>query len=355
MTEPKPLARLSPPSAPASTVARLTRKQKAAVIVRFLLSEGADLPLSELPEPLQAELTAQMGAMRHIDRDTLGEVVSEFAAELEGMGLTFPHGVSGALSALDGRISPRTAARLRKEAGVRQTGDPWDQVRDAPVEHLLPMLTGESTEVAAVLLSKLDVARAADLLGRLPGEDARRITYAMSRTGKVTPDAVDRIGLSLAAQLADIPESAFGTAPVKRLGEILNLSASETRNALLEGLNSTDSDFAAELRRTIFTFAHIPARLGARDVPRVLREVDQGDLVTALATAQTGEDAPAAAFLLDSLSNRMAEALREQIAEAPPPTETEGEAAMTRIVAVIRKLEDAGDITLATPGRDTGG
>lgn len=103
---------------------RLTRRQKAAIVVRFLLREGADVPLSDLPEPLQEALTTQMGAMRYVDRATLADVVAEFATEIEATGLTFPGGVAGALLALDGRISPQTAARLRKEAGVRQFGDP---------------------------------------------------------------------------------------------------------------------------------------------------------------------------------------------------------------------------------------
>ena len=158
MSLPTPLARISP-TAPsgASTATRLTRRQKAAIIVRFLLNEGADIPLSDLPDALQGTLTAQMGSMRYVDRATLISVVTEFAAELEAMGLTFPHGMAGALIALDGRISPQTAARLRKEAGVRQFGDPWDQVRAADLADLIPIIQAESTEVAAVMLSKLDV------------------------------------------------------------------------------------------------------------------------------------------------------------------------------------------------------
>src|SRR6056297_901474 len=190
MTDQTQLARLSPPSRDASAAARLTRRQKAAIIVRFLLNEGADVPLCDLPEPLQESLTTQMGSMRYVDRSTLSEVVAEFAAELEAMGLTFPNGVAGALSALDGRISPQTAARLKKEAGVRQFGDPWEQVRSAGADDLLNILQRESTEIAAGMLSKLDVARAADLLGKLPGDTARRITYAVSQTEAVTPEAV---------------------------------------------------------------------------------------------------------------------------------------------------------------------
>jgi len=127
MSQPTPLARIACPTPPpqASTAARLTRRQKAAIIVRFLLNEGADVPLSDLPDALQGTLTTQMGSMRYVDRTTLLSVVTEFAAELEAMGLTFPHGMAGALTALDGRISPqlpRACARSRRAAVRRPVG-----------------------------------------------------------------------------------------------------------------------------------------------------------------------------------------------------------------------------------------
>ena len=350
MSTSTPLARITPSRASGPASARLSRCQKAAIIVRFLLNEGADIPLRDLPEQLQAQLTTQMGSMRYVDRSTLADVVAEFAAELEAMGLTFPRGVAGALTALDGRISPQTAARLRKEAGVRQFGDPWEQVRAAATDDLAKMITRESTEVAAVMLSKLDVARAAELLGRLPGDQARRITYAVSQTGAVTPEAVDRIGLALAAQLHDVPETAFDDGPVERVGAILNFSAAATRDDVLTGLDETDQDFAKLVRKAIFTFVHIPARVAAVDIPKIIREVDQAVLVTALASAtdQGGDLAPAAEFILGNISNRMADALREEIQEQGRIKPREGETAMTEIVNAIRTLEARGEITLVS-------
>ncbi|WP_135506357.1 flagellar motor switch protein FliG [Roseovarius aestuariivivens] len=343
----KTIARLAPPQAAKTP---LSRRQKAAIVVRFLLNEGADLQLSDLPEDLQSSLTKQMGSMRYVDRDTLRDVVAEFAAELESMGLTFPRGVAGALSALDGRISPQTAQRLRKEAGVRQFGDPWEQVRLAPADALLEMLAGESTEVAAVLLSKLDVARAADLLGRLPGEAARRITFAMSQTAAVTPDAVDRIGLSLAAQLHEVPDIAFRDGPEKRVGAILNYSPAAKRDEVLTGLDAEDEAFAARVRRAIFTFSNIPERVSDLDVPTITREIEQATLVTALSAAAGEQDTQVAAeFILSNMSRRMSDALREEMAERDAPKKKDGEAAMTEVVNTIRRLEANGGITLLLP------
>jgi flagellar motor switch protein FliG len=353
MAESNSLAPLSQDRQPRHAAAKLTRRQKAAIIVRFLLNEGAEVRLGDLPEQLQEQLTTQMGAMRYVDRATLAAVVSEFAGELEGMGLTFPRGVAGALSALDGRISPQTAARLRKEAGVRQFGDPWDLVRRAETGHLLPILQAESAEVAAVLLSKLEVTRAADLLARLPGDVARRITYAVSQTEAITPEAADRIGLALAAQIHDVPETAFDADPVERVGEILNYSPAATRDSLLEGLDEADSDFAARVRQAIFTFVHIPVRLEPLDVPKAVRQVDRGVLVTALAAARAGDLAPAADFILDNMSKRMAEALRDAMEELGEVKARDGEEAMTEVVNAIRQLEAEGDITLRQPEAET--
>ncbi len=318
----------------------LDRRRKAAIIVRLLVKEGAEIPLSELPDELQAELAQEMGAMRYVDRDTLRAVIDEFADELERVGLAFPGGMAGALDALDGHLSAPTAARLRREAGVRQSGDPWARLGALPPKELLPFVTAESIEVAAVLLSKLETSKAAALLGLLPGARARRITYAVSLTAAITPEAVDRIGLALAAQLDARPPRAFPDEPVQRVGAILDSSAAATRDDVLEGLEETDR-----------AFADIPGRLEPRDAGKILREMEQPVLARALAAAEVSDEGlrDAAAFLLDNISSRLADTLREEMAGLGEVSAQEGEEAITEVVGVIRRLERAGEIRLATP------
>ncbi|MDA7963370.1 FliG C-terminal domain-containing protein [Ruegeria sp.] len=322
----------------------LSRTQKAAVIVRLLLNEGADIPLEELPDPLQEQLTHQLGRMGLVDRVTLDAVAREFADALDSVGLAFPHGLAGALDAVNGKIAPATAARLRKVAGVRQIGDPWQRLREIAVEDLAEMAQAESTEVAAVMLSKLETAKAAQLLGQLPGPTARRITYAVSKTANVTPEAVERIGWSLAAQLDQRPTPAFKDGPGARVGAILNQSAANTRDGLLTALDEEDADFADTVRKSIFIFAHIPTRIQPRDVPAILREVDQPVLVAAMAGAASDEDRVVVEFLLSNISGRMADNLREEVTERGKVKQSEAENAMSEVVAAIRTLLDAGTI-----------
>jgi flagellar motor switch protein FliG len=323
----------------------LSQRRKAAIVVRFLLAQGQRLPLDSLPLDLQIALTHELAGMRAIDRATLDAVIAEFAAEVERLGMAFPTGIESALEILGGSISDGAAARVRRDAGLALQADPWDRIAALDPADLVPIVEGESVEVAAVVLSKLKVAKAATLLGLIPGERARRITYAMSRTGAVTPMAVQRIGEAIVGGLDGGQPAAFPEAPVDRVGAILNFAPSATREDVLSALDETDGDFAREVRRTIFTFAHIPQRLAARDIPKIVRAMDQAALARAVAAA-TDADAPVADFLLSNMSQRMAEALREAAGEMPAMAPPEAEAAKTEVVRVIRELEAAGEVVL---------
>lgn len=355
MTAPAPSLSpsLSPPLPPAGGQAAapsaLSRRRKAAIVVRALLAQGGPMPLARLPQDLQIALARELAQMRSVDRDTLGAVIAEFTAAIDDQGLTFAPGVEAALGLLEGSISDAAAARLRREAGLTGGGDPWARIAELDGARILPALETESVEVAAVLLSKLKVSKAAELLGMLPGERARRITYAVSRTGAISPAMVRTIGEALVAQLGAERASAFADAPVDRVGAILNFAPSSTREEVLTGLDETDVEFAEKVRRAIFTFANIPARLDARDVPKIIREIDQAALVRALAAATgDGMDAerPAADFILGNMSQRMADSLREAAAEIAPMTPAEADAAMAEVVRVIRALEASGEVFL---------
>lgn len=328
------------------SVDKLSRRAKAAIIVRVLLNEGAEVPLEELPESCQEELTKAMGTMRLVDKDTVVQVIEEFAQQVDGIGLSFPEGIAGALQSLDGKINPLTAARLRKEAGVREMGDPWGRLREMSNEVILPVLEQESVEVAAVLISKLDTKKAASVLGELPGPRARQIAYAVSLTEAVSPDAVDRIGLSLATQLSARPVTAFDEGPVARVGAILNSATSITRDDVLEGLDEKDEGFAAAVRKAIFTFANIPQRIAPRDIPRILREVDQDQLTTVIAGAEEAGVQPSVEYIFENMSARMADQLREEANDRETPKTSEIEEAMGVVVDAIRAMEKSGDLML---------
>ena len=345
---PAMLANLTNPAALAARAPQAIRpREKAAIIVRLLLAEGAPIKLTSLPEDVQTALTQQMGQMRRVSRSDLKIVVDEFLSELEGVGLSFPGGLDGALSIMDGHLSANAANRLRRMSGTSSSADPWERINALPLDLILPVLHEESVEVCAVVLSKLPVSRAADLLSKLPGDRARQVAYAVSLTGNVDPDTVQRIGMSLAAQLDSQPLKAFDVGPGERVGAILNIAAASTRDDVMKGLLEADADFAQIVRKNIFTFEHIRAKLAARDVPKVVRIVDQAALVTALAYAMVNPDlVPSAEHILGNLSQRMMQSLREEIGTRGKIKDKDAEEAMGIIVMAIRQLEGSGEVAL---------
>ncbi len=328
-----------------SSIGHLSGREKAAIVVRLLLSSGSVPAIAQLPESLQTDLTVQLARMSPVDQDTVNAVAAEFADSIERIGLSFPSGLEGALGLLDGVISASASSRVRRMSSDDYHGDPWDKMASVENERLSQVLQDESIEVAAVVLSKLKVSKAAELLGLLPGDRARRITYAISLTGAVAPGMVRRVGIALAEQLDTRPVRAFSDGPVDRVGAILNYSPATVRNQVLDGLDAEDSEFAEQVRKAIFTFANIKDRVAARDVPRIQRDLDQADLLTTIAAA-TGEDIATVDFIMENISQRLAESLRNEAAEKKGVSTTDSEAAMMRIVNTVRELESSGEIFL---------
>lgn len=329
----------------------MTRRRKAAMVVQMLLGDGGSLSLEQLPEALQETLARELGEIRLVDRATVSAVAEEFAAELQAVGLSASGTHDGAVLTLADHLSPVLADRLRSQLESVRNGDHWPAIVALDNTRILAIMQAESIEVCAVTLSKLPVSKAAEVLSKTPGDRARRITYAMSLTADVSPQAVQRIGAALALEYGRPRNLAFEKAPVQRLGAILNSTSTDTREDVLEGLGSTDPTFASDVRKAIFTFKDIAPRVKPTDIPNCIRSVDAEVLTMAIAAGLAGDEAlvASAEFILGSVSQRMAGQLREEAAERGRLKKADAEAAMSAITTAIREMSDGGVITLIDP------
>lgn len=318
------------------------------MIVQLLISDGNKLSLSSLPEAVQAEIAHELGEIRLVDRATVNAVASEFADILSSIGLSAPGGALAALSALSDHISPALAQRLQSQLTADESADPWVQIADLDVDQLVPVFEAESVEVGAIILSKLVVEKAAEVLSALPGERARRITFAVSQTENTKPATIATIGAALVAEYCKTNTTAFAKPPVDRIGAILNSSPAATREAMLTGLEGDDAVLAKSVRKAIFTFIDIPTRLKPTDIPAVLRDVPPDDVTIAIAYAlgAGGELADVAEHILANMSQRMAGQIREDAAEQGTVKDAVGEATLNKVTASIRAMSDSGAITL---------
>lgn len=338
-------------SKPRARTDHLNGLQKAAIIVRVLLAEGVEFPFGSIPSQDQTAMTRALASLRLIDRPTMCAVIEEFVEMLEQVGLSFPESIEDALKLLDGKLDAQATRQLRALTRAGDGADPWAEVEMAEQSDLLRILQQESTVIGAVVLSKLSTERAAALLADLPGEVAQTLALAVGRTEYMSPDVVARIGAELAEQVSNKPPRAFESPSTRRMGEILNSSPAMLREQLLSGLEKTDQVFATGVRKSIFTFQDIPARISATDAPGILRAVDDDDLKLVLA-AEDPTSAPTMDFFLSNISKRMAETLKEDAAALPRPSLKALEAAQARISATIRGMVDSGSVKLVSLDED---
>jgi len=323
----------------------LSPRQKAAVVVRVMLADGADLDLSRLPPELQALLAQEMAGMELVDRETCDQVIAEFCDRLESVGVTFPGSIDGTLDIIGAHLSADTASRLRRIAALNGLADPWDRIAALPPAQLAELARTEAVEVAAVMFTRLPVARASEVFGLLDPALARQIAYAMSLTAGIEAPALRRIGLALMRAVDALPKPAIDGQPVEKVGAILNFAPALTRDMVLAGLDQDDADFAGRVRKTIFTWANIPRRIDPRDIPRIMRELDLTTIARAMAGA-TDENAATVDFLLAGLSTRLADSMREEMEMVGKVTAKDAEEAMNAVVAAIRRMEQAGELFL---------
>jgi len=129
------------------------------------------------------------------------------------------------------------------------------------------------------------------------------------------------------------------------MGSILNVTPPLLREDMLSALHDDAPEFADQVRKAIFTFAHVPSRIAPRDVPRILRDMDKVQLVIALAADDPASRATTE-WLLQNVTQRMAETLREELSSRPRPSLRDSEQAQARLIGLIRTLESDGTIQL---------
>ncbi len=324
------------------------RAEKAAMIVRLLLKDGADLPIKSLPEPSQIRLTRALGALPAVSQATLDTAAAEFVEELEAMALTATGGMHGAIDVLRDQLSHAAAEKLANEAGADDPTHAWRRIAALPSEAQSEILQSESTEIAALTLSKLPVARAAELLGLIPGDRARRIACMTSQIDDLSTEAAARIARALVADYCTTPAPVFDRDAVDRVADMLNATGRARREEVLEGLDADDADFAQAVRKALFVFANIPDRVEPLDIPKVVKLLNPEQMTAAIGygLATPGDDSAAAEFILDNLSKRMATQIREEVEDAGTVDQESAEEAQAALIQSIRDLADGGEIAL---------
>jgi flagellar motor switch protein FliG len=203
----------------------------------------------------------------------------------------------------------------------------------------------------ALVLASLHTSQAAGVLARLPDPQQPDIALRIARMGGTSASVIEQVEEALRHRLGAVAERDYAAAGgTKALAGILNHADRTVERNVLETLAEADQALAEEVRGMLFVFEDI-VKLEDRAVQQLLREVDQKDLVLAM----RGAPENVREVVLTNMSERGAAMLKEEMEIQQPQRKRDVDAAQSRIVAVVRRLEEAGTITIARAGEDEDG
>jgi flagellar motor switch protein FliG len=327
---------------------KLTGKQKAAILLISLGPELSAQVLKHMNEEEVEQLTLEIANIRKISPEERDEVYQEFYQMCVAHEYITQGGIEYAKELLEKAFGPQKSAEIIARLTATLQVRPFDFIRKADPNQLLNFIQNEHPQTIALIIAYLDPEQAAAVLSALPPElqvDVARRVALMDRT---SPEIIKEVERVLERKLSSVVLQDYTSAGgVKSLVEVLNRVDRATEKTIIESLEVQDPELAEEVKKLMFVFEDI-VYLDDRAVQLVLREVDSHDLALALKGA--GEEVRAK--IEKNMSKRAAQILREEIEYMGPVRLRDVEDAQQRIVAVIRKLEEQGQIIISRGGRE---
>jgi flagellar motor switch protein FliG len=327
---------------------RLSGRQKAAVVLISLGTEKAANILQHLSEREVESLSAEVAALWRVRPETSAAVLSEVAERLQARDMLGVGGPEYAREVLEHLLGPERAEEIMGTLTTKTETRPFEFLRRTPPEQVCAFLKDESPQTIALVVASVHSSLAARVLAELPPELQAEVALRIATMSETNPDVIRDIEQGLRQKLANVVAQEFAAAGgVDALAEILNRAGRSTERNVVGAIGDRDQQLAEEIRSRLFTFEDLVI-LEDRDLQLVLREVDQKELQLAL----RGVDQVVVDKVLGNMSQRGAEMLREDMEASPPQRKAVVEEAQGKIVAAVRRLEDAGALVLRRGAED---
>ena len=320
--------------------------QKAAILLVAVGEERAGQIFKHLGETEVEALTLEIANSRKVPTEVCREVIGEAVDSVLAEDYIAEGGVEYARNILERSLGGNRADEIIGRLAATIERRPFEFLRRTPPEQIEVFLRNESPQTIALVVANLHTALAASVLSLMGPEEQAEVARRIATMGETRPEVVSQIETVMKQKLSSvIAQDVRSSGGVKSLADILNNSDRSTERNVLDELAKTDGELADEVRLLLFTFEDI-VKLDDRSIQLVLREADQKDLALAL----RGVNDDVKERILSNMSERGAQMLVEEMAYMPPQRKRVVEEAQGRIVGVIRRLEESGEIVIARGG-----
>ncbi|HHY19713.1 MAG TPA: flagellar motor switch protein FliG [Firmicutes bacterium] len=326
----------------------LSGKQKAAILMVTLGPELSANIYKHLREEEIEDLTLEIANVRRVDPETRDFVLSEFKEIALAQEYISSGGIEYARELLEKAFGTAKAEEIIRRLTASLQVRPFDFARRADPAQLFNFIQGEHPQTISLIMAYLQPEQAAIILSALPAEQQVEVARRLATMDRTNPEVLNEVESVLEKRLASfISQDSTSAGGIQSTVEILNRVDRSTEKTIMESLEQTDPELADTIKKRMFVFEDI-ITLDDRAIQRVIREVESKDWALSL----KGSNEAVQDRVYKNMSQRAAAMLKEEIDYLGPVRLRDVEEAQQRIVAVIRKLEDAGEIVVSRGGED---
>ncbi|MGN1400558.1 MAG: flagellar motor switch protein FliG [Bacillus sp. (in: firmicutes)] len=326
----------------------LSGKQKAAILLISLGPEVSASVYKHLTEEEIERLTLEISNVRKVDSAEKEYVLEEFHNIALAQDYITHGGISYAKTVLEKALGAEQAASILNRLTSSLQVRPFDFARKADAAQVLNFIQNEHPQTIALILSYLEPVQAGQILSELPQDAQADIARRIALMDSTSPEIINEVEQILERKLsATVTQDYTQTGGVEAVVEVLNGVDRSTERTILESLEIQDPDLAEEIKKRMFIFEDI-VTLDGRAIQRVIREADKEDLKLSLKVSSE----EVKGIIFSNMSKRMVENFEEEMDYMGPVRLRDVEEAQSRIVAVVRRLEESGEIVVARGGGD---
>jgi flagellar motor switch protein FliG len=327
---------------------QLSGRQKAAILLITLGPEVSAQVFKHLRDDEIEQLTLEIANVRKVDGSDKETILSEFHQICVAQEYISQGGITYAKEILEKALGSSRALDILNRLTATLQVRPFDFARKAEPMQILNFIQNENSQTIALVLSYLQPDQSSAVLSSLPQEKQADVARRIALMDSTSPEVIAQVERVLEQKLsATVTQDYTNAGGIEAIVQILNGVDRGTERTILDSLEIQDPELAEEIKKRMFVFEDI-VNLDNRSIQRIIRDIENADLQLALKVAS--EEVREAIFR--NMSKRMSETFKEEMEYMGPVRLRDVEEAQTRIVATIRRLEEAGEIIIARGGGD---
>ncbi|MFA7502802.1 MAG: flagellar motor switch protein FliG [Anaerovoracaceae bacterium] len=329
-------------------MASLSPRQKAAQIVISLGTDTASSIYKHLQEDEVEKLTYEITRQQSVPPEVADEVIEEFYDLCVAQKVYLEGGITYAKNVLEKAYGVQQGSALLERVTKTLRTKAFEFIRKADYKSLMNMMMNEHPQTIALILSYARADQASSIIAELPENIKVDVVERIARMDRTSPDVIRQVEAILEKKFESIVSvDLLEIGGVNYIAEIMNKIDRGTEKQIFDELGRKDPKLTEEIRKRMFIFEDITT-LDSMSIQRFLREVDTKDMAIAL----KGANKDVSAIIFENMSQRMGETIKSEIEYLHNVRVRDVEDAQQKVVAIIRRLEEEGEIIITKGGKD---